>query len=199
MADYRDLQKSAQRIGSLVEELETIADPAARSRSKELVQLLLDLHGAGLERMLDIVFRSGDPGRQVMDEFGQDSLVSSLLVLYGIHPEDLPTRVERKVAQIQSKLHKMGAEVALVSVQDGVVRLRVKVEGHGCGSTKRNVQSTIEESLYEAAPDLTALIVESLEEPAASGFVAVEKLLGAAPRMQPAVLGGEAVSPQSHR
>jgi Fe-S cluster biogenesis protein NfuA len=199
VADNRDLQKSAQRIGSLVQELETIADPAARSRSKELIQLLLDLHGAGLERMLDIVFRSGDPGRQVIDEFGQDSLVSCLLVLYGIHPEDLQTRVERKVTQIQSKLHKMGAEAELVSVQDGVVRLRVKVEGHGCGSTKRNVQSTIEESIYEAAPDLTSLIVEGLEEPTASGFVAVEKLLGSASPMQTVVLGGEAVSPQSHR
>lgn len=199
MADNRDLQKSAQRIGTLVQELETIADPAARSRSKELVQLLLDLHGAGLERMLDIVFRSGDPGRQVIDEFGQDSLVSSLMVLYGIHPEDLQTRVERKVTQIQSKLHKMGAEAELVSVQDGVVYLRVKVEGHGCGSTKRNVQSTIEEAMYEAAPDLTSLIVEGLEEPTASGFVAVEKLLGSASPMQTAVLGGEAVSPQSHR
>ena len=72
-SDDRDFQKSVQKIGSLVQELEAIADPAARSRRKELVQLLLDLHGAGLERMLDIVFQSGDPGRQVIDEFGQDS------------------------------------------------------------------------------------------------------------------------------
>ncbi len=55
--------------------------------------------------------------------------MSSLMVLYGIHPEDLQTRVERKVTQIQSKLHKMGAEAELVSVQDGVVYLWVKVEG----------------------------------------------------------------------
>jgi Fe-S cluster biogenesis protein NfuA len=181
VSDERDLQKCAQRIGSLVQELETIADPVARARSKELVQLLLDLHGAGLERMVDIVFRSGDLGARVIDEFGQDSLISSLLVLYGIHPEDLQTRVERKVEQICSKLAKMGAEAKLVSVNGGEVRLQVKVDGHGCGSTKRTVQSTLEEAIYEVAPDVTSLIVEGLEEPTASGFVAVEKLFAAAP------------------
>ncbi len=197
MADDRDLQKSAQRIGSLVHDLETIADPAARARSKELVQLLLDLHGAGLERMLDIVFRSGEPGLKVIDEFDQDPLVSSLLVLYGIHPEDLQTRVERKITQIRSKLHKMGADAQLVSVNEGEVRLRVTIDGHGCGSTKRTVQSTLEESLYEAAPDLTSLIVEGLEEPAASGFVAVEMLLGTAPHLPAPALSGEGISSQS--
>jgi Fe-S cluster biogenesis protein NfuA len=181
VADEKDLQKCAQRIGSLVQELETIGDPAARARSKELVQLLLDLHGAGLERMMDIVFRSRDLGPRVIDEFAQDPLVSSLLVLYGIHPEDLQTRVERKVEQIRSKLAKMGAEAKLVSIDGGEVRVQVTVEGHGCGSTRRTLQSTLEESIYEAAPDVTALIVEGLEEPTASGFVAVEKLFGAAP------------------
>jgi hypothetical protein len=198
VADNRELQKSAQRIGALVHDLETIADPAARSRSKELVQLLLDLHGAALERMLDIVFRSGDPGRQVIDEFGQDQLVSSLLVLYGIHPEDLQTRVERKMTQIQSKLHKMGAAAELVSINDSEVRVKVKVEGHGCGSTRRNVQTTLEEAIYEAAPDVTSLIVEGLEEPSASGFVAVETLLGVAPPLTNTALSSEGVNAQSH-
>ena len=96
--------------------------------------------------------------------------MSSLLVLYGLHPDDLQTRVERKMEQIGSKLHKMGAEAKLVSVNGGDVRLRVRLDGHGhevsCGSTSRTVQSTVEEAVYEAAPDLTLLMVEGLEEPA---------------------------------
>ena len=196
MADDRDLQKSAQRIGNLVHDLETIADPAARAQSKELVQLLLDLHGAALERMLDIAFRSGEPGRQVIDEFGQDSLVSSLLVLYGIHPEDLQTRVERRLGQIQSKLHKMGAEATLLSVSNGEVRMRVSIEGHGCGSTKKNVQSTLEDSIYEVAPDVTSIVLEGLEEPTASGFVALETLLGPTP-LQTVTLSNEGAGSQS--
>lgn len=181
MTDQTSFQKQAQRIGDLVHEVESIGDPVARAKTKELVQLLMDLHGAGLERILEIVFQAGEPGVQLIDDLGKDPLVSSLLILYGIHPEDIQTRVERKLEQIRPKLHKMGAEVSAVRVTDGQVRLQLRVEGHGCGSTARTVQTLVEEAMYDAAPDLTSLIVEGLDAPAASGFVGLEKLLYSAP------------------
>jgi Fe-S cluster biogenesis protein NfuA len=180
VADDKDFQARVQRIGGLVHDLETIADPAARAAAKDLVQLLMDLHGTGLERILDVVFQAGEPGAQIIDDLGRDPLVSSLLVLYGLHPEELQTRVEGKLEQMVSKLHKMGAEAKLISVSDGHVRVRVSVDGHACGSTFRTLQASVEEAMYEAAPDLLSLVVEGLEEQAASGFVAVEKLLGCA-------------------
>jgi len=181
VAEDNDFQSRMQRIGGLVHDLETIADPASRAAAKELVQLLMDLHGAGLERIMEVVFQSGEAGARIIDDVGQDPLVSSLLVLYGLHPEDLQTRVERKLKKIVSKLHKMGAEASLVEVVDGKVRVRASLNTHSCGSTARTVQATLEESIYEAAPDLSSLVIEGLEEPTASGFVAVEKLLGAYP------------------
>lgn len=178
MVDQKDFQKRLQRIGELVHDLDGIADPASRAATKELVQLLMHLHGSGLEKMLEIIFQSGEQGARVIDELGQDPLVSSLLVLYGIHPEDLQTRVERKLREIDSKLHKMGAEARLVSVNGGDIRLRLSMQGsHACGSTTHTAQTLLEEAIYEAAPDLTSLVVEGLEQPAASGFVGLEKLL----------------------
>ena len=179
MIDEKDFQKRVQRIGALVQDLESVADPASRAAATELVQLLMDLHGAGLERILEIVFQSGDAGVSVINELGQNPLVGSLLVLYGLHSDDMQTRVERKLKQIDSKLHKMGAEAELVGVNDGEVRLRLSVDGQTCGSTKGAVRSTVEEAMYEAAPDLTLLVVEGLDEPTPSGFVALETLLGA--------------------
>jgi hypothetical protein len=176
-----DFQQQAQKIGELVRGLENIADPAARSVARELVQLLMALHGAGLERVLEIVFRSGDAGARIIDDLGQDPLVSSLLVLYGIHPDDVETRVQRKLRQIDSKLHKMGAGVTSVSVNGNDIRLHVKVDGHACGSTSRTVKAVVEEAIYEAAPDLTSLVVEGLEEPVSSGFVGLSTLSGALP------------------
>lgn len=181
MVDGKDFQQRIQKIGGLVHDLETIADPASRAAAKELVQFLMDLHGTGLERILEVVFKSGDSGARIIDDLGQDPLVSSLLILYGIHPEELPTRVERKLAQIASKLHKMGAEATLVSITGGDVRVRVRIEGHACGSTGKTVQAVVEDALYEAAPDLTSLVVEGLDEPADSGFISVEKLIGSVP------------------
>lgn len=181
MVDDRDFQKRVQKIGELVHDLETIADPAARGSAKELVQLLMDLHGAGLERLLEVVFQAGEPGARIIDDLGRDPLVSSLLILYGLHPEELPARVENKLHQIQSKLHEMGAEASLVAADGGDIRVRISVEGHACGSTGRTAQAIVEEAVYEAAPDLKSLVVEGLDEPAASGFIAIEKLIGAHP------------------
>jgi len=179
VVDEKDFQQRIQKIGSLVHDLETIADPASRAAAKELVQLLMDLHGTGLERILEVVFQSGDSGPRIIDDLGHDQLVSSLLILYGLHPDDLQTRIERKLDQIASRIHKLGAEAKLVSVNGGDVRVRIRVDGHSCGSTGRTVQASVEEAMYEAAPDLTSLAIEGLEEPADTGFISVEKLLAA--------------------
>jgi Fe-S cluster biogenesis protein NfuA len=181
MGDDKEFQERVHKIGGLVQQLEDIADPVVRSRVKELVQLLMDMHCTGLERMLEIIFQAGDHGARIIDELGRDSLVSSLLVLYGLHPEDLQTRVERKLDEIRPKLRKVGAEVHLITAADGVIHLQVTLQGHVCGSTTKTLQAAIEEAIYEAAPDLKSLTIEGLESSAASGFIAMESLLSTVP------------------
>lgn len=180
MENGKDFQVQVQKIGELIQELDSIADLAVRARAKELVQSLLDLHGAGLERILELLFQR-EGGAQAIDELGQDPLVSSLLILYGLHPEELPTRVERKLEQIGSTLHKMGAEVELVGTENGNVRVQVKIDEHACGSTARTVRRMLEDAIYEAAPDLKSVVIDGLQKPTASGFVALGTLQGSAP------------------
>ncbi len=180
MADGRDFREDMQRIGGLVQEMESIADPAARAAAKGLVQSLMDLHGAALEKALDIVAAAGEPGMEMIDRLGRDSLVSSLLILYGLHPEDLESRVVRAVDRVRPQLRKQGCEVELLGVNDGAIRLRVETGSHTCGSTAKTVQATLEGAMYDAAPDLTSLVIEGLEEKPASGFVALDKLMGIA-------------------
>ena len=166
------------QIGDGLQKLENIADPAVRSATKEIVQLLMEMHGSALDRMLDIVFESGETGARLIDELARDAEVSSLLVLYGLHPDDLPTRVERKLVELRSRLFKMGAEAALLSVSGGDVRIRVTLQGPSCGSTAAGVRALVEEALYEAAPELTSLVVEGIEKPSPAGFVAMAALIG---------------------
>ena len=185
MADPADFHKQAKKIEELVREVDSIADPAVRSVSKELVQSLMDLHGAGLERILEIVFSAGDEGVRLIEDLGQDPLVGSLLVLYGIHPDELETRVKRKLDQIRSKLHNMGASVASVNVTGGEVQIRLKTE-HACGSSVRAIENAVKEEILDAGPDVTALKVQAIEQAPQSGFVGLEKLLASRP-VDPAV------------
>ena len=185
MADDRDFRADMQRIGGLVQEIESIADPAVRATTKDLMQSLMDLHGAALEKALDIVAEAGEPGMGIIDRLGRDSLVSSVLILYGLHPEDLETRVVKAVEKIRSQLRKQGCEVELLGVNDGVIRVRVDTGSHTCGSTGKTVQATLEGAIYDAAPDLTSLIVEGFEEKPSAGFVALDKLMGSSAAMGP--------------
>lgn len=186
MADSQDFREDMQRIGGLVQEIEAIADPAVRTATKDLMQSLMDLHGAALEKTLDIVAEAGEPGMNIIDRLGRDSLVSSVLILYGLHPQDLGTRVVKAVDRLRPQLRKQGCEVELLSVNQGSIRLRVETGSHTCGSTAKTVQATLEGAMYDAAPDLSSLVIEGLEEKPASGFVALDKLLGgSAGPMQP--------------
>jgi hypothetical protein len=52
---------------------------------------------------------------------------------------------------------------------------------HSCGSTTKALRGTVEDEIYEAAPDITSLSVEGLEGKLASGFVSVDNLMGSQP------------------
>jgi Fe-S cluster biogenesis protein NfuA len=79
---------------------------------------------------------------------------------------------------VRPQLRKQGCEVELLSVSDGAIRLRVETGSHTCGSTAKTVQATLEGAMYDAAPDMSSLVVEGFEEKPSSGFVGLDKLMG---------------------
>lgn len=178
MTDDKDFQQRVQRIGELVADLENIPDAEARAGAKALVQLVLDLNATGLERVMEIV-ANAEQGQRTIDNLGGDRLVSSLLVLYGLHPLDLERRVARAVEKISPQVRKGGGELSLLGTEAGIIRLRLQIVRHACGSTGKTLKTMVEDALYEAAPDMNSLVIEGLEEQAgSSGFVPLGKLGG---------------------
>jgi len=178
MAQDKELQKRMQRIGEMVEQLESAADPNARAMAKELLESLMALHGAALERILQIASEAGESGETLIRKCGRDELVSGLLLLYGLHPEDLRTRVTRALEKSQRSIEAHGASAELVSVsEDGVVTLQLHVKPNGCGSTAASLKSNLEAAIQDAAPDALSIVVEdtgtSLTQ---SGFVSLAQL-----------------------
>jgi Fe-S cluster biogenesis protein NfuA len=178
MAQDTELQKKMQRIGEMVERLESAADPNARAMARELVESLMALHGAGLARILDLMAEAGEMGEKIIRKCGRDEVVSGLLLLYGLHPEDLHSRVMYALAKTQPFLQSHSASAELVSIDDrGKVSVRVHLKVGGCGSTAATVKSTLESAIQDAAPDATSIVVE---DPAAAlkqtGFVSLAQL-----------------------
>ena len=189
MPDEKDFQLKVQRIGGLVADLEKIADPESRASAKALMQLLLELHAVGLERTLAIIAGNGESGLRLIEDLGRDPLVSSLLVLYNLHPLEMEARITQAIEKVQPRVRKGGGELEILGIEGGVVRLHLQVTGHACGSTKTTLKQMVEDALYEAAPDMSGLVIEGLEDEAGSaGFVPLGKL-NAAIAAAPTVVG----------
>jgi Fe-S cluster biogenesis protein NfuA len=178
MAEAKELQKRMQRIGEVVEQLESTADPNARAMAKELLESLMALHGAALERILELASEAGGAGETIIRKCGRDELVSSLLLLYGLHPEDLRTRVTRALEKSKGYLESHAGSAELVSIgEDGTVTVRLAVMANGCGSTAATVKATLEAAIQDAAPDATSIVVEETGAGLTrSGFVSVAQL-----------------------
>jgi Fe-S cluster biogenesis protein NfuA len=191
MAQDTELRRKMERIGEMVERLESVADPSVRAMARELVESLMALHGAGLERILELASQAGETGREIIGECGRDEVVSSLLLLYGLHPEDLQTRVVRALEKTRPFLQSHSASADLMAVgEDGKVSVRVHLKAGGCGSTAATVKSTVEAAIQDAAPDASAIVVEDPSAALAqTGFVSLAQLQNSGAT---AALAGEA-------
>lgn len=171
MAEEKELQQQILRIEELVGKIETLSDPVARANAHELVQTLMDLHGAGIERMLETIADAGEQGMEIIDKLAADKLIASLLFLYGLHPLDLETRVMQALEKVRPHLQSHGGSVELLALEEGVLRLRLHASGQGCGSSGDALKVALEEAIYEAAPDLAELRVERAQQQSPSGLV----------------------------
>ena len=177
MANGADFQEQVKQLGKLIAQFDCMPEGSQKNACKELVQLLMDLHGAGLERMMEVVFESGPTGPAIITKLGQDSIAGSLLLLYSLHPDDLETRVLKAVERLRSRLRKLSCSAELARISEGTVQVRVGWSGHSCGSSAKDIRAIVEEGIYELAPDVTSIEVLGLEEPSSGGFVPLESLL----------------------
>ena len=180
MSEEKAFQRLSQRVERLIARIETAPDPSVRADALELTRSLMELHGAALDRLMEIVARAGASGYALMDDFAGDDLVAGLLLLYGLHPYDLETRVMTALDGARPFLHAHGGDVELLGVTDGTVRLRLVGNCRNCSSSTMTLKLAIERAIYEAAPDVTEIVTEgqiALKEPAtANSLVQLEGL-----------------------
>ena len=127
----------------------------------------MEVYGAGLRRMIEILQEEGEAAQPVLDRFGADKLVASLLLLHGLHPVDAETRIRRALERIERKLG--SARVQFLGISEGIAGIRVEGAGNGCGSSASSVAGLIEQAIQEAAPEVEGVRFEGLEAGARIG------------------------------
>jgi len=174
MSVTKEFQERVGRVDTLVRKLESSLDPSVRETARDLIQSLMELHGAGLDRIVEIVSSTGgEAGAVIVESLAHDDLVSSLLVLYGLHPEDFETRVRRGLDKVRPVLRSRGAGLEVIAVAGDQVRLKLS------GPASHGLQEAVREALLETAPDAVDIAIEGGAEKApSSSFVPLTSLLG---------------------
>jgi Fe-S cluster biogenesis protein NfuA/nitrite reductase/ring-hydroxylating ferredoxin subunit len=176
--DATDLRAVGDRIETLLE-ASSAGGIVARERAEELVRLVADLYGAGLERMLEIADEVGALTDELLDRYANDDLVASLLLVHGLHPEGVDTRVQRALDSVRPYLESHGGDVELLEITaDGVARLRLLGSCDGCASSATTMSLAVQDAISTAAPEVTGFEVESpsaaTARPAGRGLIPLE-------------------------
>src|SRR5438093_2000183 len=137
----RNLRQVGDRIEELIRQFSEVDDPLLKDHAEEVVRLLVDLYGGALERILVIVDEGGEPVWGLFDRFTDDELVRTLLILHGLHPSDLDTRIREAIEKVRPYLKSHGGGVEVLGIDDeGVLMLRLQGSCDGCPSSTLTVK-----------------------------------------------------------
>jgi Fe-S cluster biogenesis protein NfuA/nitrite reductase/ring-hydroxylating ferredoxin subunit len=189
-----DFHAVGERINALID-ASASGGVVARERAEELVRLVADLYGAGLERLLTILHELGRLDDEALAALAADDLVAGLLLVHDLHPYDVTTRVEQALDNVRPYLGSHGGDVELLAVSDDVVRLRLLGSCDGCPSSSVTLKLAVEGAIEAAAPEITAIEVETAAEATSplSPVITVDSLWSRLDQGASAVAGSAAV------
>jgi len=167
-------KESIARMVELVTSVQALADPVARDAAIELVQAVMTLHAEALERILEVAGASS-PG--TVEAMAADELVTRVLVLHGLHPDDAGKRLARALDALRQHFDSRGARLDVLEAGPDVVRVRFTGKRPGSGRAARQL---IEDGIYEAVPEVESLIIEGTENEQ-DGFVPLTSLFANQP------------------
>src|SRR5579875_2913653 len=84
-----------ERVQELQEELEAAGDSPPPALLEELLGSVVQMYGAGLERILAALHEAGEDGQRIAAGLAEDPLLATLLLIHDLHPVPLGDRVQQ--------------------------------------------------------------------------------------------------------
>ncbi|MET0254096.1 MAG: NifU family protein [Terrimicrobiaceae bacterium] len=163
-APLDELNREGKRIQELIARIAEVPDPSSRQMLEDCLESLLRFYGQGLARILDLIEETGPEGREVYDRLINDGAVRGLLLIHGLHPVPLETRLREALDKIRPYMESHGGNVELLSLEDDVARLRLQGHCKTCPSSAVTMELAIRGAIEEACPDLMGFEVEGVEQ-----------------------------------
>ncbi len=161
------------RVQELTGRLEDLDDPACRGLAEELTSAVVQMYGAGLERIVELA----DAGTR--EEMAKDSLIGGLLMIHDLYPVPIEDRVAQALDTVRPYMESHGGNVELLGIEDGVAKLRLEGSCKSCRASSSTLELAVRQALEEAAPDLLGMDVEGVVEEEEVTGVALPMVNGA--------------------
>jgi Fe-S cluster biogenesis protein NfuA/nitrite reductase/ring-hydroxylating ferredoxin subunit len=174
-------EQLVERVQDLQSRLSVAGDEATRQLAEELVSAIVQMYGAGLEQVLGVLFAAGDEGARLAVTMADDPLVATLFMIHDLHPVPLADRVDLALEHVRPYMESHGGNVELLSLEDGVARLRLEGSCSDCSAAAVTLELAIKQALEQAAPDLDGLEVEGVLETESDGEMHPADPAGPAP------------------
>jgi Fe-S cluster biogenesis protein NfuA/nitrite reductase/ring-hydroxylating ferredoxin subunit len=161
-----EINLHGERIQKLLEQIEGLPYPPAKELIQECLEALLAFYGQGLSRILQVVNQAGPEGSKVARALINDDVVKGLLLIHDLHPLDLEARLRDALDRVRPYLLSHGGNVELVSLENGVAKLRLQGTCKSCASSSVTLELAIRHAIEQACPDLVHFDVDGMVEDA---------------------------------
>ncbi|MDT0636277.1 hypothetical protein [Spectribacter hydrogenoxidans] len=160
-----DFDGQVARLQGLLAALDGVGEPAAADAARELVQVVIEMHGMALSELMSLIGEAGaQPADTLPPKLAANPRVRGLLLLHDLHPDDLATRAGQALDRLRPHLAVQGVRAELAGVANGAVRVTLTASGQKSNRPSAEVlRREIEETLLDMAPDATDLVIDGLE------------------------------------
>ena len=159
-----DHEQLIARVQELTGRLEDLEPGDCRELAEELTGAVVQMYGAGLERIVELIEDEETRGRLAADE-----LVAGLLMIHDLYPVPIEERVTQALDSVRPYMESHGGNIELLGFEDGVVKLRLQGSCKSCRASSSTLELAVRQALQEAAPDLLGMDVEGVVEEEISG------------------------------
>ena len=156
------------RVQELTGRLEHLEDAQCRELTEELTGAVVQMYGAGLERIVELI-----EDEETRARLAADDLVAGLLMIHDLYPVPLEERVVQALDTVRPYMESHGGNVELLGIEDGIVKLRLEGSCKSCRASSSTLELAVQQALQQFAPDLLGMDVEGVMEEDEAGITGV--------------------------
>jgi Fe-S cluster biogenesis protein NfuA len=144
----------AQRLQELIDQIQQQPNPASRVLLQDCLESLLTFYGDGLARVVQHLRKTGPDGEKILVGLLKDASVSGLLLIHGLHPIPLETRLARALDSVRPYMQSHGGNIELLGLENEIARVRLQGTCKTCPSSAVTLELAVRRAVEEACPDL---------------------------------------------